>query len=81
MTIKVKISSKNQIVVPHQIMEKYHIKAGQELLVEADEHGIYLMPMPRDWLKYMRGSGKEMWQNLGGADRWIDKLRNEWDEK
>jgi len=81
MTTRVKLSSKNQIVIPHAIREEYHIKPGQELLVNADEHGIYLMPDPKDWVSYMQGSGKKLWQKLGGGEMQIKKLRKEWDEQ
>ena len=81
MTTKVKVSSKNQIVVPHQIREKYHIMAGQQLLIEADEHGIYLMPEPADWANYMRAAGQKEWQKSGGGEKVIKSLRKEWDEK
>lgn len=81
MTTKVKVSSKNQIVVPHQIREKYCIVPGQKLLVEADEHGIYLMPEPKDWTGYMRASGQKEWQKRGGGQKVMKRLRKEWDER
>jgi len=80
MTIKVKLSSKNQIVIPHSIRRQYHIRPGQKLLVSADEYGIYLMPEPKNWVAYAQGSGKKMWQKLGGGETQIRKLRKEWDE-
>lgn len=81
MTTKVKVSSKNQIVVPHQIREKYRIVPGQKLLVEADEHGIYLMPEPENWVEYMEKAGQKDWQKSGGGEKVIKSLRKEWDEK
>ena len=81
MTTKVKLSSKNQIVIPHSIREQYRILPGQKLLVSADEHGIYLMPEPNDWASYAQGAGQKMWQELGGGEGQIKKLRKEWDER
>ncbi len=76
----VKLSEKHQIVVPKEVRKQLGLKPGQELLVTYDRDGAYVMPKPHDWGTYMRGLGKEMWENLGGAEKYIARERDAWEE-
>lgn len=80
-TKEVKLSSKNQVVLPKIARLVLGIEAGDKLSISIDPHGIYIHQKPKDWLKHMRGLGKEMWRAAGGSDKYIRNLRKEWDER
>lgn len=75
------ISQKYQTVVPAQVRKLLNLKAGDRLiwrLVQTpDKPKILTEPVPKNWAKYTRGLGKDIWQNIN-IDRYIQSLRQEW---
>ncbi|HLH31007.1 MAG TPA: AbrB/MazE/SpoVT family DNA-binding domain-containing protein [Terriglobia bacterium] len=56
---EVKLSSKNQIVVPREAREALKAKPGSRLLVVVRSGTVTLLPKPKDHAKAIRGlSGK-----------------------
>jgi AbrB family looped-hinge helix DNA binding protein len=68
---EVKLSAKNQIVVPREAREALGAKPGSRLLVVVRNDAVILLAKPKDYAKAIRG--------LAGNDYPKDYLRNERD--
>ncbi len=80
--LKTRLSSKNQIVIPKEAREKTKLQSGNNLFVHViDQDHIMLSKEPVDHVKALEGLGKEVWQALGGADKYIKEERASWDRK
>jgi AbrB family looped-hinge helix DNA binding protein len=77
MVITIKVSKKNQIVVPKQARKLLDIKPGNELLVKIKEDRIILIPKPKDFTKYMEGLHKEIWEGID-ATEYVRREREAW---
>ena len=55
---EVKLSTKNQIVIPRQIRDALGIKAGDRLLVVARGDTVILLRKPKKYSKAIAGMGK-----------------------
>ena len=75
----VKISSKNQIVIPKEIRKKLHINAGDELVLEMDNNRAVILPRPKKYSQYMLGLGSEVWQGID-ATEYVKNERKSWGE-
>jgi len=53
-----KLSSKNQIVLPKQAREAMHVKAGDQLVVVVKGDVTLLMSKPKSYAAALHGSGK-----------------------
>ena len=51
----IKMSSKNQIVVPKEGREELGIKAGDELLVVCRRGMLYILPKPKSFVQALKG--------------------------
>jgi len=77
MVITIKVSKKNQIVVPKQARKLLDIKPGNELLVKIKEDRIILIPKPKDFTKYMEGLHKEIWEGIDAVE-YVRREREAW---
>ncbi|MHB0876433.1 MAG: AbrB/MazE/SpoVT family DNA-binding domain-containing protein [Anaerolineae bacterium] len=77
--VVVKLSERNQMVLPREARAALGLQPGDHVLVVIDDGEVRLMPAPADWAGHMRGLGKEMWQSLGGGDRFLAEERSAWD--
>jgi len=77
MKTMVKVSSKYQIVIPRKAREKLDLKAGDKLIIKANEDKIVIYPQPKNYAKYSLGLGKEIWQGID-ATEYIKKERETW---
>jgi AbrB family looped-hinge helix DNA binding protein len=71
---EVKISSKNQIVIPREVREKLGVKAGDKLLVVAQGDRVIVMQKPKSYPDTIRGMGRGIYP----AD-YLEKERDSWD--
>lgn len=55
----VRLSSKNQIVVPRVAREALGVKAGDKLLLVARGETVIILPKPRSWTKSLGGVARE----------------------
>lgn len=78
MATTVKLSSKNQIVVPREARELLNIGPGHELLVLTKEDRVVLIPRPKDIVKRMAGLHQDIWKDLG-VSGYLKDERNSWD--
>ena len=72
----VKMSSKNQIVVPKEARERIGVGPGDELLVFAKRDRIIILRKPDGLLNYLAGSAKGIY---GDVDEYIRQERSSWD--
>ncbi len=59
----VKLSSKNQIVIPTEARRKLALKAGDRLNVLIKGDSICLVREPESYVEKLYGSGKEIYDN------------------
>ena len=77
MKTTIKISSKYQIVIPREAREKLDLKAGDKLIIKANNEKIIIYPQPKNYAKYSLGLGKEIWQGID-ATEYVRKERETW---
>jgi len=73
----IKVSSKYQIVIPREAREKLDLKAGDKLIIKANNEKIIIYPQPKSYAKYSLGLGKEIWQRID-ATEYVRKERETW---
>jgi len=73
----VTVSSKYQIVIPREAREKLDLKAGDKLIIKANNEKIIIYPQPKNYAKYSLGLGKEIWQGID-ATEYVRKERETW---
>jgi AbrB family looped-hinge helix DNA binding protein len=71
------VSSKYQIVIPREAREKLDLKAGDKLIIKADNEKIIIYPQPKSYTKYSLGLGKKIWQRTD-ATEYVKKERQTW---
>ncbi|OGB87560.1 hypothetical protein A3J44_01040 [candidate division WOR-1 bacterium RIFCSPHIGHO2_02_FULL_45_12] len=75
---EVKLSAKNQIVIPKEARDYVHLKAGDRLVLTISSAGhLLLWKRPKDYTSYMKGLGRQLWKNTDVAS-YIKKLRKDW---
>lgn len=79
MTCTVRISSKNQIVIPKEAREAMHLEPGQELLVLCKPDRIVLMQKPADFVEETRGLHSEVWTEPDG-ETYLREERRHWED-
>lgn len=78
---KSKISSKNQIVIPALVRERLNLRKGTSVSIYAinDDEAIISKKL-KSHARSMLGLGKEIWDKLGGADKYLKGERDSWDK-
>ncbi len=74
---QVKLSSKNQIVIPREAREKLGLRPGDRLAVSIADGHILLEPAPRDLSRALRGLLNGCYEDDIG--RYLDAERTSWD--
>lgn len=59
-----KVSSKYQVVIPRKAREVLGIDEGDRVVFDYRDGMVVLLPKPKDFVKFSRGLGAEVW---GGA--------------
>jgi len=70
--MEVKLSSKNQIVIPREAREALGAKAGEQLLVVVRNGSVVLLPKPKDYAQAIRGLAKPY------PKGYLKRERNSW---
>jgi AbrB family looped-hinge helix DNA binding protein len=70
---EVKLSTKNQIVIPREIRDALGVKAGDKLLVVSRGNTVILLRKPKRHSQAIAGMGKEIY----GGD-YLSKERESW---
>lgn len=74
----VKVSSKNQIVVPSVVRKKLGIKSGDYLLVSVWDQSITMILEPESYVEALRGLHKEVWEGVD-VEEYINQERDAWE--
>ncbi len=74
----VRISSKNQIVIPREARKALSLGAGDELLVEIEDGRLVLYPRPKNYAKHLRGLHKGVWRGVD-ATEYVREERKNWE--
>ncbi len=75
--ITVKVSNRYQISLPSLARKQLNIQTGDRLLVDIQEGMIVLMPQPQDYVEYLAGLHKEIWEKLD-TSTYLDQERDAW---
>ncbi|MDP2641276.1 MAG: AbrB/MazE/SpoVT family DNA-binding domain-containing protein [Candidatus Yanofskybacteria bacterium] len=79
---KAKLSKKYQIVVPKEVRKKMGLRVGESVSVySVDKERAMLVKHPKSYADALQGLGKEVWEALGGADKYIKEERGSWEKK
>jgi AbrB family looped-hinge helix DNA binding protein len=70
---EVKLSSKNQIVIPREAREALKVKAGDKLLVVVHGDHALIMQRPKSYKDALRGLGKGLY-----PPGYLEKERQSW---
>lgn len=71
----VKMSSKNQVVIPTEARLKLGLKAGDHLIVLIKGDSICLVKEPENYVEKLYGSGKDIYNS-----NYLVAERNSWDK-
>lgn len=75
----VKISSKNQIVVPKEARQALGVAAGDELVVVAQNGRVELVPRPKSYTRATLGLGKSVWKGIDAVG-YVRGERKAWEK-
>ena len=70
---EVKLSSKNQIVIPREARDALRLKAGDKLLVVVRGDAVILLPKPKKYSKAIAGIGNGLYPS-----NYLDVERKNW---
>lgn len=74
----VKVSNKNQIVVPAHARKELGIEPGDQLLVVVRDGAVWLFPRPESFADALVGLGHEVWEDID-TDEYIRHEREAWE--
>lgn len=70
----VKLSSKNQIVIPREAREALGLKAGDKIEIVVRDRTLLLFPKPKSYEAAIRGLARELY-----PEGYIERERSSWD--
>lgn len=76
--VTVKLSERNQMVLPKEAREALGVKPGGRVMVVIERQSVRLLPEPENWTEYIYGLGAEVWAALGGGERFLQEERAGW---
>ncbi len=76
----VKVSSRNQIVLPSRARKELNIRPGDRLLVDVQDGVIVLVPRPESYTDSMAGLHRRVWEGVDAA-RYVEEERNAWERE
>lgn len=76
-TITVEVSNRYQIALPSLARKRLNIQIGDRLLVDIQEGMIVLVPQPRNYVAYLMGLHKDVWQDID-TTAYLEQERDAW---
>jgi AbrB family looped-hinge helix DNA binding protein len=73
----VKVSGRYQISLPSHARRELGIEAGDRLLVVVQDGMLILLPQPEDYVSYMAGLHRKIWQDID-AMAYLNEERAAW---
>lgn len=77
--VLVKLSERNQMVLPKAAREALGIAPGGRVVVLVEGQTVRLLPEPENWSEYIYGLGAEVWASLGGGEQFLKEERSAWE--
>ncbi len=77
--VLVKLSERNQMVLPRAARAALGVKPGGRVLVVVEQESVRLLPEPENWTDYIYGLGAEVWAALGGGEHFLAEERAAWE--
>lgn len=77
--VLVKLSERNQMVLPKEAREAMGVKPGGRVVVIVEGQSVRLLPEPENWSEYIYGLGAEVWAALGGGEQFLQEDRAAWE--
>jgi len=77
-TVSVKLSERNQMVLPKAARQALGIKPGERVLVVISGDEVRLLADPSSWADYVYGLGQQVWTELGGGESFLQGERASW---
>lgn len=76
---KTKVSAKGQVVIPKEFRDRFGIKEGGEVVVEAVDEGVLIMKRQKDPVRMMTGMFEGKFKKT--STEIIRETRKEWDKR
>ena len=76
-TETVKVSGRYQISLPSRARRELGIEAGDRLIVVVQDGMLILLPQPDDYVEYMAGIHREIWQGID-TTAYLNEERAAW---
>lgn len=77
-TVSVKLSERNQMVLPKAARKALGVKPGERVLVVVNGDEVRLLANPTSWADYVYGLGEQTWASLGGGESFLQGERSSW---
>lgn len=77
--LTVKVSPRYQISLPSRARQELKIQAGDRLLVDIQDGMLILLPQPADYVHYLAGLHREIWQDID-TTVYLNEEREAWQE-
>lgn len=77
--LKVKVNSRNQIVIPAEARNKPGIEPGDTLNLDVREESMFVMREPDDHVEARRGLGARAFEGVDGQE-WWQRERDSWEK-
>jgi len=74
----VRLSSKNQMVLPKEARERLGVGPGDELIVAPKGDGVVVISKPKDFVEALEGSGRGVY---GDVKQYLKRERTSWTRK
>jgi AbrB family looped-hinge helix DNA binding protein len=78
-TATARLSSRGQMVIPKEIRQALGLEAGDTVFFVLEGDSVRMFPRPKDYSEYMYGLGKEIWEALGGGDKFHAEEQASWE--
>jgi AbrB family looped-hinge helix DNA binding protein len=76
--ITVKVNHRYQIALPQVARQQLHIQSGDYLLMDIQDGMIILFPRPTDYVAYLAGLHREIWQGIE-VTKYLEEERDAWE--
>lgn len=74
-----KLSSKHQLVIPKEVRRKMKLTSGMIVTIyPLDSQRALLLKHPKSHAEALEGLGQEVWQELGGTEKYLREERSSW---
>lgn len=66
-------------MLPKEVRKTLGLKPGDKVFFIIERDGVRMFPRPENYAEYMYGLGREVWEALGGGDKFFAEERASWE--